>query len=222
MKISILCSSKEHPVFRTLLLWQKMHESNHQIELVQSRLHLTDGDILFLISCSELIKKEERDRYKVTLVIHASDLPEGRGWSPHIWQILEGKKRITVTLLEAEDKVDSGSIWTQRDLLLEGHELCAEINEKLFSLESEMMDFAVNNFGNVIPVPQRKTEPSYYRKRDSEDSRIDPHRTIAEQFDLLRVADPERYPAFFDIRGYRYRIKIEKVLSDGVIAQWEK
>ena len=35
-------------------------------------------------------------------------------------------------------------------------------------------------------------------------------RSIAEQFDLLRVADPQRFPAFFDLRGHRYLVRIEK------------
>jgi methionyl-tRNA formyltransferase len=35
-------------------------------------------------------------------------------------------------------------------------------------------------------------------------------KTIAEQFDLLRVVDNLRYPAFFDHRGKRYRLTIKK------------
>ena len=38
--------------------------------------------------------------------------------------------------------------------------------------------------------------------------------SIAEQFDLLRVVDPEHYPAFFDYRGKRYIPKVEKAASD--------
>ena len=36
-----------------------------------------DGDILFLISCLEIIKADLRSRFKHTLVIHESDLPHG-------------------------------------------------------------------------------------------------------------------------------------------------
>lgn len=211
MNISILCSSKEHPVYRTLVVWQQKHCDKHRIELVQTRNELSGGDILFLISCNELIKKDVRNLYKACLVIHASDLPEGRGWSPHIWQILEGKDTITVTLLEAEDKVDSGAIWAQKELRLSGHELYDEINSRLFSLEAELMDFALDNFAVIIPTSQPDRQPSYYPKRTPNDSRIDPHKTFVEQFNMLRVADPARFPAFFDLHGYRYKITIEKV-----------
>ena len=43
------------------------------------------------------------------------------------------------------------------------------------------------------------------------DSRLDPSRSIAEQFDLLRVADPQRFPAFFDLRGHRYLVRLKKL-----------
>ena len=32
--------------------------------------------------------------------------------------------------------------------------------------------------------------------------------TLAEQVNLLRVVDEERYPAFFDYRGRRYHMAI--------------
>ena len=41
------------------------------------------------------------------------------------------------------------------------------------------------------------------------DSRLDPDDTIAQQFNLLRVVDNERYPAFFELLGRRYILKIE-------------
>ncbi|WP_247779938.1 formyltransferase family protein [Bradyrhizobium sp. 170] len=184
--------------------------ANHSVELVRQKGELTGGDVLFLISCHEIISPGDRQKYGATLVIHASDLPEGRGWSPHIWQILEGKNRIVVSLIEAQDPVDTGAIWAQRHLVLEGHELCEEINEALFAIELELMDHALKVIGSGQATAQDDRPPSYYRRRTPEDSRLDPARSIVEQFDLLRVADPQRFPAFFDLRGHRYFVRIEK------------
>jgi methionyl-tRNA formyltransferase len=182
----------------------------HEVELVHGKDELSGGDILLLISCHEIILSQDRQRYHASLVIHASDLPEGRGWSPHIWQILEGKRDIVVSLIEAQDQVDTGAVWAQRHLMLEGHELSDEINEKLFAIELELMDEALEKVGRAKPVPQDDRRPSYYRRRTPDDSRLDPHQPIADQFDLLRVADPVRFPAFFDLRGHRYVVRIEK------------
>ncbi len=171
---------------------------------------LPGGDLLFLISCGQIIPKSVRERYGKTLVIHASDLPSGRGWSPHVWQILEGATFLTVTLLEAADKVDSGDIWRQVVVPIPGHFLWDEINEALFAAECELMDWAVANASSVVLVPQ-VGEPSYYPKRTPADSELDIHKTNAEQFNLLRVSDPQRYPAFFWAEGHRYSVTIRKL-----------
>ncbi len=210
MKITILCSDLHHPVFPWLQSWAERNRAAHAVDLVRAKDALAGGDILFLISCHELIGPDVRARYRATLVIHASDLPLGRGWSPHIWQVLEKKQHIKVTLLEAADAVDSGAIWTQTAFDLEGHETFAEINAKLFEAEMRLMDYAVLHLETVQPRPQDDREPTRYRKRTPEDSRINPQRSIADQFDLLRVADPERFPAFFDLLGHRYFIHITK------------
>lgn len=202
LRISVLCSSPEHPVYERLVRWSRFSE------LCTSSSDLSGGDILFLVSCTELIGPAIREQYSATLVLHASKLPEGRGWSPHIWQILEGRDYLTLSLLEAEDAVDSGAIWATREIPLTGSELSEEINDLLFTAEIELMDWAIDHFSTVAPSPQ-SGEPSYYPRRNPEQSRIDPERSIAEQFDLLRVCDPERFPAFFDYRGRRFTIRLK-------------
>jgi methionyl-tRNA formyltransferase len=210
MRISILCSSNSHPVYARLEAWRERRAAAHQVELVTSGAELSGGDLLLLVSCEEMIPAHMRARYGAALVVHASDVPEGRGWSPLVWQILEGRKRIAVTLMSAEDAVDSGAVWAQRWITFEGHELCDEINARLFAAELELIDVAVDDFGRTTPVPQDARTPTYYRRRTPEDSRLDAHKSIAEQFELLRVCDPDRYPAFFDYRGYRYLVTLTK------------
>src|SRR5665647_3845143 len=91
MKISILCTDQNHPVIDSLQAWiDDISSKGHSAILVFDKADLRGGDILFLVSCSQLIRDAERKKYKATLVLHASDLPRGRGWSPHIWSILDG------------------------------------------------------------------------------------------------------------------------------------
>ena len=184
---------------------------SHDVDLVNKRAELTDGDLLLLISASEIIAAGDRSRYQKSLVIHASDLPLGRGWSPHIWQILDGRTRVTVTLLEAQDRVDTGDIWHQLYCDIPDFTLFDEINDAIFAAEIELMDFAVEHFNSVKPRAQDSTiEPSYYPRRAPQDSEIDPHRPIADQFELLRIADPDRFPAFFKLRNHTYKIRITR------------
>lgn len=215
MKISILCTDPHHPVVHKLREWiDEMSTKGHAVTLVFDKAELRGGDILFLVSCSQLIRDAEREKYRATLVLHASDLPKGRGWSPYIWAILDGASQITVSLLEASDPVDSGDVWLKTTFPLEGHELLPDINEKLFAAEIQLMSQVVEQFESIEPIPQKGNPGPYMAKRSPADSRLDPNKTIAEQFNLLRVVDSQRYPAFFDYHGMRYLIKIEKAKNE--------
>lgn len=215
MKISILCTDHLHPIVESLCDWvKKMRDKEHTVSLVFDKKNLLGGDILFLVSCSQIIGQDERAKYKSTLVLHASDLPKRRGWSPHIWSILDGENEISVSLLEATEPVDTGLIWLKTSFSLEGHELLDEINEKLFNAELFLMTYAVERVDKINPSEQIGEPGSYMRKRTPADSEIDPLKSISEQFNLLRVVDANRYPAFFYYRGYKYQLKIEKVESE--------
>jgi len=181
--------------------------------MCRDKSELVGGDILFLISCGQIISKPLRDLYMHSLVIHASDLPEGRGWSPYIWGLLEGDEEVTVSLLEAEDSVDTGAIWSKKSFEVPPHHLNSEIHKTLFETEMSLMDEAlVLAETNIVGVPQSKLSGlTYYRKRSPSDSRIDPTKTLEELFNTIRVMDPDRYPAFFYQHGYKYTIELRKV-----------
>jgi methionyl-tRNA formyltransferase len=209
MNISILITSKEHPVNIYVNKWVEKNKS-HQISIVHSKEELASGDILFLISCFDIISKLERGKFKKTLVIHASDLPHGRGWSPHVWAIINGATDITLSLLEAEDKVDTGDIWKKISVPIPKTILFDEINELIFDSELVLMDFAIENYNTIEPRKQPNIDSACWSKRSPKDSVIDINQTISEQFDLIRVCDPKRFPAYFYKDGVRFNITIEK------------
>lgn len=211
MDITIICTDENHKIFPYLKKWKKINSKTHKISLINKSIDVINGDILFLISCHEIIKKNVRDRFKHTLVIHESDLPHGKGWSPIQWQILKGAKTIPITLFEATDKVDSGNIWTKRYAELEGYELADEINEKIFPIKLNLMDFAIKFMDRIKTQPQEKIDEPHFPKRAPADSELDVNKSIAEQFNLLRIADNERYPCYFNYKGYRYRISLKKL-----------
>jgi methionyl-tRNA formyltransferase len=211
MKISIVCSNPAHPVNRYLQQWIEAHGQSHEIDLVRCKRELVGGDLLLLVSCGEIVTASDRAAYKKSLVLHASDLPKGRGWSPHIWEIASGAQHITLTLLDAQDKVDSGKIWKKIQIPIPQTALWDEINHVLFRAEMELMDFAIDAFDAIEPAEQATdVDSTYFRLRTPDDSRINPEVSIADQFDLIRVCDPVRFPAFFEHRGQKYVLKLER------------
>jgi len=212
MKITILISDITHPIIPSLKDWINLNSGKHSIDLIHKKNQISGGDILFLVSCQEFISKSERMQYKMALVLHASDLPLGRGWNPHIWEIIDGSDYLTVSLISAEDKIDTGKVYKKIKIKIEPHELWNEINKKLFETEIQLMDYTISSYNNLKGTKQDvDIDPTYYSKRSPNDSEINPADTIKAQFNKIRVMDPYRYPAYFELNGFKYKITIEKL-----------
>ena len=156
-----------------------------------------------------MVPAEVRAQFQHCLVVHESDLPHGKGWSPLTWQILEGRNRIPVTLIEAAERVDSGPIYAQRWLEFQGHELIDELRAAQAEATHALCRWFVDTYPTSAEQGQAQTgDETFYPRRRPVDSRLDAESSLAEQFDRLRVVDNERYPAFFDWRGQRYTLSI--------------
>lgn len=167
------------------------------------------GDLALFLSLGRIVTPAQLRLNAHNLVVHASALPKGRGWSPMTWQILEGAREIPVTLFEAGESVDSGDIYGTRIIHLIGNEVVSEIRNVLAKATNDLcMEFVIRYPFSILQGKSQEGQASQYHRRRHEDSRLDPYKTIAEQFDLLRVADPERYPAFFEFRGRQYTVQI--------------
>lgn len=178
-------------------------------ELYQRVADAPDADIACYLNCLRIVPAGERARFRHNLVVHASDLPRGRGWSPLTWQILEGADRVMVTLFEAVDELDAGPIYLQHELRFEGHELIDELRAMIDAATRELLLRFVHQWPNVVARPQQGQPTSYARRRPA-DSRLDVDRTLRDSFDQLRVVDNERYPAFFEHAGHIYELRITK------------
>ena len=165
------------------------------------------GDILIMLSCEQVFKNLHLNKYN--LVVHESDLPRGKGWSPLTWQILEGKNQISVTLFEAMEKVDAGPIYGQTLITLDGTELVDELRNKQAQATIQLLENFILNFQENIGKPQ-EGESTFYPKRTQADSELDIQKSIKDQFNLLRVCDNERYPAHFYLNNQKFIIKIYK------------
>jgi len=146
--------------------------------------------------------------FVLCLVVHESDLPMGKSFSPMAWQILEGKKVIPICIFEAGHKVDSGAVWLRSSIILKGNELCAEWQSLQGQKTVELCIKCVEEYKSIKPEPQPKGE-SFYSRRTAKDSELSIHKSLAEQFNLLRTVDNERYPAYFKLNGDTFVLNIK-------------
>lgn len=164
----------------------------------------------FFLGCTRLAGPDVLARHHRNLVVHESALPKGRGFAPVAWQIIEGANEIPIRLIEAVDgPADSGPIVLSDSLRFDGTELFDEIRRA----QGEATIALCLRFLQASSPPEgapQEGEPSYYPRRRPADSELDPARSLAEQFDLLRTVDDRTHPAFFRYRGARYRLSIRR------------
>ena len=188
-----------------------LQELGHKVCVVDDARAIPQSDVTFLLSYWEIISKEILARSRNNLVVHESALPLGRGWSPVTWQILEGKNKIPVCLIEATERFDSGDIYLVDFMVLNGNELLGQIRREQARVT---FGLALNFVSRYPAILERATpqagEESIYTRRGPADSQIDPHQSIADQFNLLRVVDNDTYPAFFELNGSTYRLQIQE------------
>ncbi|OWY27429.1 methionyl-tRNA formyltransferase [Herbaspirillum robiniae] len=200
-------------------LAQEWESAGHTVHIAHAVEQVRPADFCFCLSFSKIISADARKHFKHTLVVHESDLPNGRGWAPMTWQILEGKKRIPVTLIEAVDNVDAGPIYLQEWIDLDGTELNPEWRMLQAHATQRLCLQWLKAYPSIINEARQQTgEGSLYPRRRPGDSKLDPRKTLAEQFDLLRVVDNKDYPAFFEMRGRLYEIGInpkDEMKNDG-------
>lgn len=190
-------------------LQSRLVKKGHQCDYLIGNDDVQPGDILIFLSYEKIFNKLSLNKHN--LVIHESNLPQGKGMSPLTWQILEGNNKIPVTLLEAAEKVDSGAIYKKSWIEFEGHELLSEIKEKQGLATIELVIWFIDNYPSSSIGQVQVGMSSFYKRRTPDDSVIDISKPIGEQFNLFRVCDNERYPAYFELNGYKYILKIEKI-----------
>ena len=167
-------------------------------------------DLVFILGYTKVIKGEILSSNKLLLLVHESDLPKGRGFAPVQWQILEGKSDINICLIEISDKVDTGNIFGKMVLSLNGSELYEEIRQKQALVTFKLINKFLEKYPNLKSEKQRG-KPTFYRRRNLSDSQLDLDKSIRDQFNLLRICNNKDWPAFFELNGVRYEIKIDKM-----------
>jgi UDP-2,4-diacetamido-2,4,6-trideoxy-beta-L-altropyranose hydrolase len=178
------------------------------VSLVHNQNDLSIGDYCFLLGCSQFVKSSVKKKFKKILVVHESDLPKGRGWSPLTWEILNNNDKFVVSLIEINDCIDAGNIFIKKSFTLKGNELNYQW-KKIQAKYSFMVirDFLLLKNKNVFIRQQGNV--SYYKQRKPEDSELNINLPIIDQFNLLRVVDNESYPAFFKFKNSKFVLKIK-------------
>lgn len=210
MKITILTDNEKSWYTKYgLILNNRFNELGFNSVFVHNKEEICQGDVCFLLSCTKILPESFLKFNKYNIVIHASDLPKGKGFSPLQWQILEGKDSIVLTLFHAVKELDAGDYYLKEMLRFEGHELMEELHDKMGVKINEMAEKFIHNI-NILKPKKQIGNSTYYPKRTIENDKLDMNKSITELFNHFRIANNDEYPLYFEYKGFKYNLKIEK------------
>ena len=214
MKIQILISKNSWAQTYKKIIIRKFKKFTKNPLLFSNHIKLKrDFDVNIIFSYFKKIPNKYLKKSKFNLIPHESNLPKGKGMSPLTWQILEGRRNIIFSLIEADKKIDSGKIYYKKKVNIPKTFLFDEIKKTQLYNNLNLIEKFLKYYKKNKKPPRgfvSNFKETFYKRREPNDSKVDINKKIKNQFNLLRVVDNKKYPAYFKIHGKKYLIKIEK------------
>ncbi len=168
---------------------------------------IKNQNITFVLGYTKKLPNKFLISNKMVLIIHESNLPKGKGFSPIQWQLLKNKKKIKTCLFAATNFLDSGDIIHKDTIIFKGTELYDEIREKQAISSINLINKFLKTYPNIKRNKQTGIS-TFYRRRTPEDSRININMSIKKQFNKFRIVNNDEWPAFFIYKNQKYILKI--------------
>lgn len=148
-----------------------------------------------------------------TINLHAGKLPSYRGGSPLNWQIINGEKKIGISIIKMREEVDAGDIYVSKNFRLFKKDNIKTVHDKSNFFFSKMTIDVINKiYLGIQPVPQKKIDTKTYRQRSEDDGLIYWDKLNAKEvFNFVR-AITKPYPGAFYFNKNNKKIKIYNCL----------
>ena len=130
-----------------------------------------------------------------TFNLHASLLPNYRGAAPINWAIINGETKTGVSTFFIDEKIDTGNIILQEEVLIDENEIVGELHDKLMLVGSNLVVKTIKKIeqGPVKTIKQPEIEEKPAPKIFTETCKIDWNDSLCNIYNLIRGLNP--YPA---------------------------
>ena len=193
----------------------KLLSSGYLVEIFpneKSVVNVTDFFFGIIINAQfKICENVRRKAKKGIFVFHSSDLPNGRGWAPIFWTVMEGRD-LTISMIKAVEEIDEGQLISRGTLPLHGWEVEKEVrhlDKVLTIMMVEQFLIKISQNEGVSVGIQQEGEGSWKRKRSPADSEITFHED-AEYLSRFLRAIPDSAPAFIKINGRKFLIQLKE------------
>ncbi len=139
--------------------------------------------------------------------LHASLLPQYRGAAPINWVIVNGETKTGISLMQMDEGLDTGPVYSRHELELTETETAGSLAERIATLGAHVVrtDLAAAVEGRLSPVPQDPALASHAPLIERHHLQVDWSRTAVELARLVRGMAP-RPGAFTLVNGKVLRL----------------
>tara|TARA_E500000178_G_scaffold356619_1_gene436154 strand:- start:8214 stop:9005 length:792 start_codon:yes stop_codon:yes gene_type:complete len=131
-----------------------------------------------------------------TINLHAGRLPQYRGGSPLNWQIINNEKKVGVSIIKVNEKIDTGELLAQSNFRISSKDNIADVTRRA---ENEFLKIVKKGIKNLIikNYLKKKGKDCFYRQRKPSDSEINLKRMTALEIKNLIRSCQKPYKAFY-------------------------
>lgn len=143
---------------------------------IKEQLASFDAPVGILVAYGKIIPKEIISLFPKGIVnIHPSLLPEGRGPTPIESVILGRSKRTGVSIMKLVEKMDSGPVYAQEEIVLSGTESKQQLADRLLEEGGNLLIKHLPDIleGNILPTEQQDDKATYNQLISKKDGEID-------------------------------------------------
>jgi len=170
-------------------------------------------DIVVVVAYGQIISKIFLNIAKFGFInIHASLLPKWRGAAPIQRAIMNGDKKIGVSIMKIEEKLDSGPVLASKEIELGQNATHGEIEKTLSVMGANLLVENLKRLerGNSKFISQVHSEATYAKKIDKDETKInwslDATKVLAHIHGLSPIPG-----AWFEYENERFKVLRAKI-----------
>jgi methionyl-tRNA formyltransferase len=177
------------------------------------------ADLVVVVAYGKLIPKKFLSTTKFGFInIHASLLPRWRGAAPIQRAIMNGDKKIGVSIMKIEEKLDSGPVLSIKELDLDQKATFGEIEKKLSELGADLLIESLRNIenGNAKFSEQVNSKATYAKKISKKETKINWNFNADKVITHIHGLSPNP-GAWFKYENERFKVlRVNKSSTSGI------
>jgi len=172
-------------------------------------------DIVIVVAYGQIIPKKFLTKTKFGFInIHGSLLPKWRGAAPIQRAIMNGDKKIGISIMKIEEKLDSGPVLMSKELELDQNKTYGEIEEQL-SIEGANLlieSLKIIKAGNSKFINQNHSLATYAKKIEKSETKINWSLNANKVLGHIHSLSPNP-GAWFQYKNERFKVLRVRISS---------